>query len=390
MAMSHLPSRWQLSARTAISPSDRVSMEILRHTLPLTNAVPPQSTGTAPIVLVRNHPRTSNHARLLTHRNGTLEGLHASEVERLGSLTVRKHDPELAPTSVGNALLQEAPRADPSAPRWTGSKTISTGRAGGLAAGVLNKMARAVAVGAAVGDGLVAASTWVPGNRFRRDLEKLVSLAAQQAHDAAERKELDARKQVVLHTRNGERGEPSPRERLGRLKAAEMAIFRREVEEIRARATAERSAEDFVRSNTVAGARANERESAEFVRADTGARRAKQIVDITRRQMGVEGVRRRETEKRGGDVETAKLRERQRRAGRARQAHLRAESSTFAASASELMRHVRKHTTMCHKAQHAGRMRKWVKGQKAYEEEMRRRLLERVKELQEQKRRVAS
>lgn len=372
--------------REMLTPSDRLESELLRRTLSPTTPAPSLPIRT-PIALVPDtSPRTCNYARLFVDGDGKLDGVSASDLKHLGRLGIHKYDPIARPLWPGNPLGPDPSQADSAAPHWEGSKNLSPTRASALAAEALDKVARAAATGVAARDGVATATTWVPGNRFRRDLEKLVSLAAQEAKDAAAQIELDTKRRAVLSARSEGQDELTPRQRLQRLKAAEMAIFRREVDEQRHRTAAENAAEDIMRSNAVAEAREDERDSAETARLEVKVRRANQVADIKRRERELREEREREEQRRQGDVKRAKNRQRRRRTDRARQAASRAESNAFSTNASELIRHVRKHTSVCRKTQETEGMRKWVKDQKAHKDEMRQRLLERVKELQEHKR----
>ncbi len=282
---------------------------------------------------------------------------------------------------VGRPGLVKTGAAPP--PRWASSQTMTAARtAGGLAAEALEKVAKA----AAAADKAALASTWVPGNRFRVGLEKLVHLATHEAQDAVGKEELSARRDTVSRARQAERAEPSPRERLERLRAAEVAIFRLESDEIRERAALERAIHDHeLKANAVEAReymRISQRQTAEALEAEL----ATKMKDSKRREVEAEGERRRSLEKRRSDVEAAKARLAQGREGRAKQALSLAESRAFTANASQLARLMGKHATASCKVQTRKGLSQWVKSQKAHKEDMRRRMLKRVQELQERKR----
>lgn len=373
--MSHLPSKWQWSARNNLTPSQRVESELLRRTLPLTTPAASSSTVS---------PRAPIHAHLSSDEDSKSRGVFAGDLDRLQAREVHKYDPEARPLSRGDTLGPSPAQLHPSIPRWEGSTNLSPTRNGSGVVGAVDEVAKAVAVK----DGVTMATTWVPGNRFRRDLEKLVSMAAQEAQDAVVREELELKRQAVLLAKGGgtNKDDLTPRQRLERVKAAEIAIFRREVAEQREMTAAENAAQQCARSNAVLEAREHARDSAETARLGMQVMRANQIADNKLREDELEEEREREQAKRQGDVEMAKYRERRRRRARAKQMATRDASNAFTANASELIRHVRKHTSACYKAQVSEGMKQWVIGQKKHKDEMRRRLLERVKELQKRKR----
>lgn len=268
-------------------------------------------------------------------------------------------------------------------PRWASSQTMTAARtAGGLAAEALEK----VAMAAAAADKAAVASTWVPGNRFRMGLEKLVHLAAHEAQDAVGKEELSTRRDAVSKARQAERAEPSPRERLERLRAAEVAIFRREADEIRERAALERAIHGHEMKTNAVEAREYMRVSQRHTAKALEAELATKMKDSKRRKAEAEGERQRSLEKRRSDLEAAKARVAQGRKGRAKQALSLAESRAFTANASQLARLVGKHATASCKVQTKKGLNQWVKSQKVYKEDMRRRMLKRVQELQERKR----
>lgn len=366
--MSHLPSRWQRHARSLLTPADRLELELLRQSLPTTTPAEPQPSD-SPIQLLSNKPRPEDDAC-----TSLLNGLNGRGLVPVEPRTVSQNSPLGRP---GVQMIGSSP------PRWASSQTMSAARAaGGLATKALERVAKA----AAAADEAASPSTWVPGNRFRMGLEKLVHLAAHKAQDAAENVELSAKRDTATRVRHAEHAEPSPRERLERLKAADVAIFRQESDEINDRAALERAIREHdLKINAVEAreyARDSRRQAAEALEANL----ANQMADIKKRESEVESERRRSSRKRQADVGSAKARVAQRREGRAKQALHLAESNTFSTSASQLARHVGKHTTMLNKAQNARGIRRWVQGQKAHKEDMRRRMLTRVLMLQEEKR----
>ncbi|CAN0537052.1 unnamed protein product, partial [Ectocarpus sp. 12 AP-2014] len=170
--MSHIPSRWQWNARSFLTPADRLELELLRRSLPTTTATKP-SVGERPLELLSANPRREADACMA-----------AEELRRFNGLGGRGFVPDdPRPISPGSPVARADPRAmGPSPPRWAGSQTMAAARtAGGLAARALEKVARA----AVAADAAAATSTWVPGNRFRVGLEKLVQMAAHEAQDAA-------------------------------------------------------------------------------------------------------------------------------------------------------------------------------------------------------------
>lgn len=246
----------------------------------------------------------------------------------------------------------------------------------------MEKVARA----AAAADKAAAASTWVPGNRFKAGLEKLVHMAAHEAQDAAEKEGLSARRETVARARQDERAEPSPRDRLERLKAAEVAIFRRESDEMKDRAALERAMQGHELKASAAEAREYMRNGRRLATRVLEEELANQISGIRKRESEVNGERQRKLDKRDADVGAAKDRAVRRREGRAKQALCVAESNTFTAHASQLARHVGKFATTSHKAQNVRGMRQWVKDQRVHKQDMRWRMLKRVQDLQEEKR----
>ena len=253
---------------------------------------------------------------------------------------------------------------------------------GGGAVGDLEKLARA----AAAEDEATAASTWIPGNRFRRDLEKLVQMATRDSQDASKERELSARRENVCRVRNVERGGPSPRDRLEALKAADVAIFRRESDALKDRSASEKARDEASRAVNVATVKGSLREGKQLAKLWIEDRQEKQIADVRKRENEVEVERHRLLEKRQADVAAAKARVTQRQAERSKKALYVAESNAFTANTSQLARYVGKYATMSHKSQNARGMRQWVKGKKVHEEDTRRRMLRRVQQLQEQKR----
>ena len=369
--MSHLPSRWQQNVRSILTPADRLDLELLRRSLPTTTPAKPSLDR--PVQLFSSDPRQEASARVSPDHQRQFDGLN-----------VRGLLIEPRPVSPGSPVgCPGLAKAGPSPPRWASSQTMTAARtAGGLAAEALEKVARA----AAAADKAAVASTWVPGNRFRVGLEKLVHLATHEAQTAAGKDELSARRDTVSRARHAERAEPSPRERLEKLKAAEVAIFRRESDEIRERAAFERAIQNHELKTNAVDAREymqnSQRQTAEALEAEL----ATKMKDTKRREIEVEVERRRSLEKRQADVEAAKARIVQGREGRAKQALSFAESRAFTANASQLARLVGKHSTTSCKVQTKRGLRRWVKGQKTRKEDMRLRMLKRVQELQERKR----
>lgn len=374
--MSHLPSRWQRKARSRLTPDDRLKLELLRRSLP--------ATATAAAEL----PCKDSPLQLLSGKPGPVADafVAADELRQLNALDDRKHVVQVEPRPISpSSPLGHGDRrmASPAPPRWAGSQTMSAARtAGVLAAGALEKVARA----AAAADKAASASTWVPGNRFKVGLEKLVRMAAHDAQDAAEKEELSARRDAVARARQEERAEPSPRDRLERLKAAEIAIFRRGSDEIKGRAALERAMHVHELKASAAEAKEYMRNGRRLAAKVLEDQLANQISGIKKREREVYGERQRKMDMRDADVEAAKARAARRREGRAKQATCVAESNAFTANASQLARHVGKFTTTSHKAQNARGMRRWVKDQKVHKEDMRIRMLKRVQELQEEKR----
>lgn len=367
--MSHLPSRWQRHARSLFTPADRLELELLRQSLPTTTSAEP-SLSESPMQLLTNNPRQEADACI-----SQLDGLDG---QRLVPVEPR-------PVSPSNPLGRPDVhmKGCPSPPRWASSQTMSAARAaGGLAAKALEKVARA----AAAADEAASPSTWVPGNRFRVGLEKLVHLTAHRAQDAAEKAELSGRRDNATRARHAEHAEPSPRERLEKLKAAEAAIFRHESDEINDRAAFERAIRDHELKASAMEAREYARDNRRLAAEALEVNLANQMVDTKKRESNVERERRRSLRKRQSDVESAKARVAQRQEVRAKQALRVEESNAFTTSASQLARHVNKHAAVLSKAQNARGVRRWVKDQKAHKEDMHRRMLSRVQKLQEQKR----
>lgn len=371
--MSHIPSRWQWNARSLLTPADRLELELLRRSLPTTTATKP-SLGERPVELLSDNPRKEADACMAAEELRRFDGL--------GGRGLVLGDPR--PISPGSPVGRADPRVmGPSPPRWAGSQTMAAARtAGGLAARALEKVARA----AVAADAAAATSTWVPGNRFRVGLEKLVQTAAHEAQDAAKEVELSARRDTVSRARQTERIEPSPRDRVEKLKAAEVAIFRRETDEINRRAALERAIHDHELQVNAAEAREYMRDGKRLTAESMKADLDNQKCIIKKRESDVEEERQRNLDKRNADVHFAKDRVAQRRKDRAKQELRRAESNTFTANASQLARHVCKHAAVSHKAQKARGIRRWAKENKNHEQDGRRRMLRRVQELQEQKR----
>ena len=372
VGMSHLPSRWQRAARSLLTPADRLELELLRRSL-LTTTPVEYSKGSPPQLLCEAPP---NEAGVIPAPAGELphnfDGLSGRGIP----LQSRLHSP-------GSPAGRDDTRCGPPPLRWAGSQTMSAAKnRGGGAVGDLEKVARA----AAAEDEATAVSTWIPGNRFRRDLEKLVQLAARDSQDVSKEKELSARRENVCRARNTERGGPSPRDRLEKLKAADVAIFRRETDALRDRSASEKARDEASRAVNVATVRGSMRDGKQLARLWAEDRHEKETADVRRREDEVEMERHRQLEKRQADVSAAKTRAMQRQAERSKKALYVAESNAFTANTSQLARYVGKYATMSHKSQNARGMRQLVKGKKAHEEDTRRRMLRRVHELQEQKR----
>ncbi|CAN0006826.1 unnamed protein product [Ectocarpus sp. 12 AP-2014] len=371
--MSHIPSRWQRNTRSLLTPADRLELELLRRSLPTTTMTKP-SVEERPLELLSANPRREAEACMAAEELRRLNGL--------GGRGLVLGDPR--PISPGSPVGRADPRAmGPSPPRWAGSQTMAAARtAGGVAERALEKVARA----AVAADAAAATSTWVPGNRFRVGLEKLVQMAAHEAQDAAKEVELSARRDTVSRARQTERIEPSPRCRVEKLKAAEVAIFRREADEISRGAALERAIHDHELKVNAAEAREYMRDGKRLMAESVKADLENQKCIIKKRESDVEEERQRNLDKRNADVDSAKARVAQRRKDRAKQELRRAESNTFTANASQLARHVCKHAAVSYRAQNTRGMRRWAKGNKNHEEDGRRRMLRRVQELQEQKR----
>lgn len=381
--MSHLPSRWQRNRRSLLTPSDRLEFELLRRSLPPTTSAEQLLGGAIQLLRDKTPSGALSSTLLLSEGTSCGDGIAISELNRFKGLDGHEFDTKLRPRSPGSPVGRDRERMAPPPPRWAGSQAVTTARRAGVpAAGTLDKAAKT----ATAADEAVAASTWVPGNRFRRDLEKLVRLAACASRNAAEEKRLSARRNIVLRTRKAEHAEPTPRDRLERLKAAEIAIFRGECAERNSRAALEKITDKAERATNAADAREYVRDGKRLAKSYMEAKLAKQGADTKQREDEVEDERRQKQENRQADLQLAKARAAQRRADRAKQALCRAESNTFTASASLLARHVGKHATTAFKAQNVGGLRQWVNKQKTHKEQVQLRLLRRVQELQEQKR----
>lgn len=375
--MSHLPSRWQRNMRSRLTPADRLELELLRRSLPATTPAESSLDG-GPVQLLSSRPRQEADAFAPTDDPRQFDGLDG---RGLVLVEPRPLSPGSPPGRFGRGVLA------PSPPRWASSQTTAAApTAGGLAAEAMEKVARA----AAAADEAATASTWVPGNRFRMGLEKLVHLAAHELQDTAEKAELSARRNAVSRARRAEHAEPSPRDRLEGLKAAEAAIFRNESDEINDRAALEKAIHDHELRMNAVEARGYQRESRRYVTEALEAELANKMADSRRRESEVERERHRKLEKRQADVQAAKARVTKRREGRTNQALRLEQSRVFTANVSQLAWHVGKHASMSYKAQNARGMRQWVTGQKLHKEDMRRRMLRRVQELQEQKRYVCA
>ncbi|CAM9206404.1 unnamed protein product [Hapterophycus canaliculatus] len=372
--MSHLPSRWQRKTRSLLTPDDHVELELLRRSLPATAAA--------------ELPRRDIPVQIISRKEADAS-VAGDESRRFNAYSDRgRVQVEPRPFSPGSPSGRGSGRmTSPSPPRWAGSQTMSAARtAGGLAAGALGKVARA----ALAADKAAAASTWVPGNRFKVCIEKLVHMAAHEAQDAAGKEELSARRETVARARQEERAQPSPRDRLERLKAAEVAIFRRKTHEMKDRAALERAMHGHELKANAVEARECMQNGRKLAAKVLEEELANQITGIKKQESKVDRERQRKLDKREADVGTAKARAARRREGRAKQALCVAESNVFAAHASQLARHIGKFASTSHKAQNVRGMRRWVKDRKVEKEDMRRRMLKRVQELQEEKRREAS
>lgn len=382
VSMSHLPSRWQHHARSLLTPADRLELELFRRSLDSTT--PAELAVERPVHLLSGAPPQADSPCFPRPEDTSrVEGIALGDLESFRGVGGRGLTPGLRSRSPGSPPNRDGVRRSTPSPRWAGSQTVAAARAGGQKTTWALEVAEKATAAA---DEAATATPWVPGNRFRRDLERLVSLAARESRGAAVEKELSARRDIVMRARNTEHLEPTPRDRLERLKAAEVAVFRRESDELRHKAAVEKAVETVERSSNVAEAREFARGGAKLTKSCMEARRSKHVSDARRWEEEVEEERLREEERQQGDVRMAKVRASQRRAERVKQALCRAESSAFTANASELSRHLGKHATKCRKAQSAGGMQRWIKGEKAHKDEMRRRMLRRVQELQEQKR----
>lgn len=382
VGMSRLPSRWQRDVRSRLTPADRLELELLRRSLPATTPAEPSPDGACSSVRLLSGKAPQQEAGALFAPPSSCDDPRQQHLDGLDGRGLVLVEPR--PISPGSPLGRSGRGVlAPSPPRWASSQTMAAARtAGTLAAEAMAKVARA----AAAADEAATASTWVPGNRFRMGLERLVHQNAHELQDAAERAGLSARRDTVSRARQAERAEPSPRERLERLKAAETAIFRRESDEIYHRAAFEKAIHDHELRLNAVEAREHARGSRKHVAEALETELAIKMADARRRESEAEEERRRSLERREADVEAAKTRAAKRRDGRTKQALSLAESRVFAANASQLARHVGKHASTSYKAQTARGMRQWVKGQRLHKEDMRRRMLRRVQELQEQKR----
>ncbi|CAN0152886.1 unnamed protein product, partial [Scytosiphon promiscuus] len=375
--MSHLPSRWQRKARSLLTPDDRLELELLRRSLPATAAAE-LPRRESPMQLLAREPGPEADASVGADE---LRRFNASDTRRPVQVEPGAVAPGSPPGRGGGRMMSQSP------PRWAGSQTMSAVRtAGGLAARALEKVARA----AAAADKATAASTWVPGNRFKVGLEKLVHMAAHEAQDSAEKEGLSARREAVAKARHEERAEPSPRDRLEKLKAAEVAIFRRESDEMKNRVALERAMHGDELKASAAEAREYMRSGRKLAAKVLEEELTKQISGIKKWESNVNGERQRKLDARDADVAAAQERAIRRRESRAKQALCVAESAAFTSHASQLARHLGKFTTTSHKTQNVRGMRRWVKDQKIHKEDTRRRMLKRVQELQDEKRREAN
>lgn len=376
--MSHLPSCWQRDARCPSTPADTVELELFRRSLPYTDQVDQPPAAESPNKLLREKPAIGS-----ANPNSRADSISTDKMCCLIGPDVRGIVPGIRLSPTRSPVRHRGPRISPRAPLWAGSQTVSVARcARGLAASASDRI-DAVPSEA---DKAAVENTWVPGNRFRRDLEKLVYLAARESQGAIEKRELSARRETVSRARNAEHFEPTPRERLESLKAADVAVFRREFLEKKVDAAFEKARETAERSANAADARGYKLDCSRLTKTYMETRLEKQVDDIKDRDAMMEEERLQKVEQRHLDVEIAKARAMQRRADQTKQASRHTECNTFASNTSQLTRYLGKYATKSHRAQTAGVLRKRVKEQKSDKQEMRWRMLKRVQELQKQKR----
>lgn len=386
--MSHLPSWWQRKARTFLTQVEALELELLRKSLRFASVT--RISPLQPGRLLRNNlPRDTALPALSRADDGHQNDIAACEKDLLLMGNGHALADGLTQCSKGSTVEGDGVRTSfSSARRWAGSTKISGVKTLGGAAvrgGAGKDLTTVLTV-----DKAASARTWVPGNRFKRGLEKLVQQTALESQQEKRERDLRAKKDAIAKARSTEHPELTPRVRIEIEKAKEIAEFRRESDEVQYRAALENEIGKAERANKVAMAKEQEIICKRLSKLYTEERLEEQLADIKQSAERVNEERTKKAELWGQDVQIAMDRAMQSKRERARQAIRRAECSTFTSNASRLVRYVRQHETMSRKARSANRKRQWVERNKAQKEELHRRLLRRVEDLQSQNRLVTS
>ncbi|CAM9438906.1 unnamed protein product, partial [Discosporangium mesarthrocarpum] len=371
--LSALPSPWCRAERDNLTPSERVKMDLTQRSLPPTSDSSCRS-GTQGVFVVSNSagntPRGENFAPRSPRGAGFGRG--------------GTNEKALMPVVGKQTLLARgACHPSPLRPHSAAARTQAKKQAVNGWTASVDKEAAAEVVPK---HGLLGAVQWVPGNRFRRDLEKLVALSAEQAQAQSDERDLEDRRQSVRLARSGERSEPSPRERLERLRAAEMALHRREVLERREHATAERASEQQGRVEAAASAREASRTRRESLQLRLDEARTERALEAVEGHRQTERMLHQMVEVRRAEGNVARERAEGRRALHTRQAVAVAENLGFAVGMSQVMRYCQRQRAAEKRAREKGGLRQQVRDRRVCKEEVRQRLLLRVEELQSQKR----
>lgn len=378
--MSHLPSWWQRKARTSLTPVEAFELKRLRKSLRFASVT--QISPLQPGRLLRNDPpRDMALLALCRADGGHLNGIAACEKDLIVTGNGRALAEGLTPCPKGSTVGgDDVITSFSSARHWAGSTKIS---------GVKGLGGKQLTTFLTV-DKAVSARSWVPGNRFKWGLEKLVQQTALESQQEKRERDLRAKKDAVAKARSAEHSELTPRVRIEIQKAKEIAEFRRETDEVQYRAALENEIGKAERANKVAMAKEEEIISKRLSKLYMEEKLEEQLADIKKSAERVEEERNKKTELWGKDVQIAMARAMQRKRERARQAKRREECFTFTANASRLVRNVRQHETMSRKARSVNWKKLWVQRNKAEKEDLHRRLLRRVEDLQSQNRLVTS
>ncbi|CAM9392103.1 unnamed protein product, partial [Choristocarpus tenellus] len=386
--LSYLPSPWRRLDCENLTISDRVNIEFIRRSLPstrntcfLSDTTSPQKFGHRAKTLISKS--TENTPRQMPSMH-----LKLPVVDRLGhTLGASPHIYPSRPHSAASAhtkkcVMNQAEQCNTQ--HWGSSHGFLTGRGGEIGPQAASSVGLNLDV--VTGQGMADAVAWVPDNRFHRDLEKLISLASMQAVAESKARILTDKRDAVQRARSEEHVEPTPRERLQRLRIAETAWCRREASEQRKWEAGEQAEQRMRRMCSAVAAREAAQKRQEAILLSTQETQMERAMGAVEDKIDMERKLYQILEARRTKTNAVQERAREERETHARYAMAVSESAGFSSKVSQLQRCDQKNSFVKRRARERGSLKQQVLDKRAHKDEMRHTLLCRTKEQQMQKR----